>query len=119
MRLICAPTRAFIVCGGLGHRKGSWRELSVAVRAAAAVAVHLTEVAGGRALVAWEAHDYTVALVALDGRGAHHLALLAVHGPVATLEDVTRSRVVDLLTHHVATRQRQWWLAAYLCAHTQ
>ena len=71
----------------------------------AAAAADIGEVAAERALIVGEEHKHAAA-----SRGTSHLALL---------EGVIRSRVVDLLTHHVATRQRRWWLAAYLCAHTR
>ena len=70
-----------------------------------------------RVRVAGEAHGH--ALAPLERRWPHHLALLAVHEPVAALEGLTRPREVDLLSYHVAARQRQWWLAAYLFAHTR
>ena len=81
----------------------------------AALTADLVEVAADRALVAGEAHFHALALVALERRGPHHLALLAVHEPVAALEGATRPRVVDLLSYRVAARQRRWRLAAYLC----
>jgi len=65
-----------------------------------------------------EEHGHALALVVLARRGPHHLALLAVLDPVATLEGLTRPRVVDLLTHRVAARQRRWRFTAHLCAHT-
>ena len=78
---------------------------------AAADLVEVPEVAADRALVAGEAHSH-----ALDaGGGPHHLALLAVHDPVAVLEGLTRPREVDLLSYRVAARQRRRRLVAYLC----
>ena len=82
---------------------------------AAAAAADLVEVAAGRALVAGEEHAHALALVALAGEGPHHLALLAVHDPVAVLEGLTRPREVDLLSYRVAARQRRRRLVAYLC----
>ena len=76
----------------------------------------LAEVAAGRALVAGEAHGHALALVALAGGGPHHLALLAVHEPVAALKGLTLPREVDMLSYRVAAWQRRWRLAAYLCA---
>ena len=81
----------------------------------------MVEVAHDQILAAaGEAHGHALAPVALASRGPHHLALLAVLEPVAVvLEGVTCPRVVDLLSYGVAARQRQWWIAAYLCAHTR
>ena len=84
----------------------------------AAAAAHVIEVAVYLALVAGEAHSHALALLALASRGPHHLALLAVLEPVASLDGLTRPRKVDLLAHRVAARQRRRRLAAYLCAHT-
>ena len=80
----------------------------------------LDQVAAERELVAGEeqGHIKLALRSSLASRGPHHLALLAVLDPVAVLEGRTRSRVVDLLTQHVAARQRRWRLAAHLCAHT-
>ena len=81
----------------------------------------LDQVAAERELVAGEeqGHIKLALRSSLASRGPHHLALLAVLEPVAVvLEGLTRPRVVDLLTQHVAARQRRWRLAAYLCAHT-
>ena len=86
---------------------------------AAAAAADMVEVAVDRALVAGEAHGHTVAVVALANRGPHHFALLAVLEPVTALEGLTLLRVVDLLAHRVAARQRRWRLSAHLCAHTR
>ena len=85
---------------------------------AAAAVADLEEVAANRAVVAGEAHHHTLALLGLQGRRPHHLALLAMLEPVAILEVITHPRVVDLLAHRVAAQQRRWRLAAYLCAHT-
>ena len=93
-----------------------WGGRGAAGGCVAAAAADLVEVAVYLALVAGEAHSHALALVALASRGPHHLALLAVLEPVAALEGVARSCVVDLLAHRVAARQRRWRLAAYLCA---
>ena len=82
----------------------------------AAAAADLVEEAVYLDLVAGEAHLHVLALVVYFARrGARHLALLAVHEPVAILEGLTRPREVDLLSYRVAARQRRWRLAAYLC----
>ena len=70
------------------------------------------------ALVAGEEHGHALAPKALERRWSHHLALLAVHEPVAALVGITRPRVVDLLSYRVAAWQRRWRIEAYLCAHT-
>ena len=75
----------------------------------------LVEAAAGRALVAGEAHGHAFALVALERRWPHHLALLAVHKLVAALQGLTPPREVDLLSNRVAAWQRRWRTAAYLC----
>ena len=98
--------------GQLGQRGA----VSGCAAAAAAAAADLVAVAVYRALVAGEEHGHALALVVLARRGPHHLALLAVLEPVATLEGLTRPREVDLLTHRVAARQRWWRPAADLCA---
>ena len=82
---------------------------------AAAAAADRGEVAFDRALVAGEEHGHALALVALGRRWPHHLALLAVHNPVAAHQGLTLHRVVDLLSYRVAARQLRWRLAAYLC----
>ena len=84
---------------------------------AAAMAADRVEGALDRALAAGEEHGHALAPKALAYRGPQHLALLAVHNPVAALQGLTLPRVVDLLSYHVAAWQRRWRLAAYLCAH--
>ena len=113
---LCAHT-ALVACdeligGAAVGRRGA------AGGCAAALTADLVEVAFDRVLVAGEAHFHALSLAALAGGGPHHLALLAVHDPVAVLEGLTRPREVDLLSYRVAARQRRWRLAAYLCADT-
>ena len=80
----------------------------------AALTADLVEVAVERALVVGEAHFHALSPKALVS-GPHHLALFAVHEPVAVLEGLTRRRQVDLLSYRVAARQRRRRLVAYLC----